>query len=167
MRENIVGGATRVGYKTDIMAIVRWAYIHEPNWLSEQFKHDFVVQTTHVEGYGVRRRGAHFKDWISNKLRHADHAPILLVANVTPGAFMQYLKSLRNTRTGARLSKSAYGNKRSALNHLFRCHGGLEGYPAAFGQELASLFKGFTRVVQQHAKLRLLAISSVIFLVYT
>ena len=62
------------------------------------------------------------------------------------------MKGLRNSRTGARLSKSAHGNKRSALFHLFWCHDGLEGYPHEFERELASLFKGFTRVVQQHAQ---------------
>jgi hypothetical protein len=72
-----------------------------------------------------------------------------VVENVTPEAFMEYLESLRNQRTGARLSKSQYGNKRAALHHLFRCHNGLDGYPDGFEDRLSNLMRGFLRVVTQ------------------
>ena len=35
------------------------------------------------------------------------------------------------------------------MYHLFRCHEGLDGYPAGFEDRLSNLMRGFTRVLTQ------------------
>jgi hypothetical protein len=63
---------------------------------------------------------------------------------------MAYLDQLRNQRTGKRLSRSAYGNRRAALNDLFRWHGRNRGCPEEFNRELSPLFRGFLRIIAQN-----------------
>jgi hypothetical protein len=64
---------------------------------------------------------------------------------VTPDRFMEYLEEQRHSKSGMRLSSSAYGNKRSALGDLFRRHG-VNPTPE-FEKTLSTLFKGFLRCV--------------------
>ena len=52
-------------------------------------------------------------------LRNAPDNPVMHLDDITAQGFMDYVSSLRHTRTGKRLSKSAYGNKRSALADIF------------------------------------------------
>ena len=56
---------------------------------------------------------------------------------------MEYIMSRRNTISGCYLSKSAYGNLRAALFHIFRLHNRL-GFPDAFRLELGNLYRGFS-----------------------
>ena len=52
--------------------------------------------------------------------------------------------SRRNAFNGRYLLKSAYGNLRAALFHIFRLHNRL-GFPDAFCLELGNLYRGFFR----------------------
>ena len=55
---------------------------------------------------------------------------------------MEYIMSRRNAFNGCYLSKSAYGNLRAALFHIFRLNNRL-GFPDAFRLELDNLYCGF------------------------
>ena len=57
---------------------------------------------------------------------------------------MEYIMSCRNALNGCYISKSAYGNLRAALFHIFRLHNRL-GFPDAFRLELGNLYHGFFR----------------------
>ena len=49
------------------------------------------------------------------------------------------------------LSKSAYGNKRSALHHLFRLHN-KRGWPPGFKDELDNLYTVFFRQLAKQSR---------------
>ena len=57
---------------------------------------------------------------------------------------MEYNMSCHNVLNGHYLSKSAYGNLRAALFHVFRLHNHL-GFPDPFCLELGNLYHGFFR----------------------
>ena len=57
---------------------------------------------------------------------------------------MSFVVSCRHQGHGGYLSKSAYGNIRAALFHLFRLHN-CSGFSDPFRLELGNLFKGFYR----------------------
>ena len=57
---------------------------------------------------------------------------------------MEYIMSCLNAFNGQYLSKSAYGNHRAALFHIFRLHNHLS-FPDAFRLELGNLYRGFFR----------------------
>ena len=82
-------------------------------------------------------------------LREAESAPLVHLDAITAERFMQYVMSLQHTRNGGYLSKSAYGNKRSALFHLFRAHNKV-GFPESFRLRLGNLYRGFFRELQQY-----------------
>jgi hypothetical protein len=147
MAENIVGGTTFNGYKLSILEISQWAWENQVGWLTEEYVAAYEEVLIEVADMGIRARSSYLKDWVREKLARAETEPILVIENVTPERFMEYLESLRNQRTGARLSKSMYGNKRAALHHLFRCHEGLDGYPDGFEDRLSNLMRGFARVL--------------------
>jgi hypothetical protein len=149
MSENIVGSTTFDGYKLSILEISAWAWENQDGWLTEEYVADYENILLEVADMRARQRSRHLKEWIRGKLASAGTHPIIVVENLTPERFMEYLDSLRNQRTGARLGKSQYGNKRAALHHLFRCHEGLDGYPAGFEDRLSNLMRGFTRVLTQ------------------
>jgi hypothetical protein len=154
MAENIVGRKTFDGYKLAILEISAWAWEHqdEDGWFTEDYLSAYEEVLLEVADMRVRQRSKHLKEWIREKLANAATDPIIVVDNVTPERFMEYLESLRNHRTGARLGKSQYGNKRAALHHLFRCHEGLDGYPDGFEDRLSNLMRGFARVLTQRAQ---------------
>jgi hypothetical protein len=149
MAENIVGRKTFDGYKLSIIEISAWAWVNQASWLTQEYIVDYEDVLLEVADMGIRQRSRHLKEWIRGKLANAETVPILQVENVTPERFMEYLESLRHQRTGARLSRSQYGNKRAALHHLFRCHEGLAGYPDEFEERLSNLMRGFARVLTQ------------------
>lgn len=147
MAENIVGATTFNGYKLSILEISAWAWENQVGWLTEEYVAEYEGVLLEVAHMGIRARSSHLKEWVREKLANAEIRPILVIENVTPERFMEYLESLRHQRTGARLSKSQYGNKRAALHHLFRCHEGLDGYPDGFEDRLSNLMRGFARVL--------------------
>ena len=75
-------------------------------------------------------------------LRNAREEPILRIDVITAEGFMEYIMSCHNAFNGCYLSKSAYGNLRAALFHIFRLHNRL-GFPDAFRLELGNLYHGF------------------------
>ena len=94
----------------------------------------------------------HFKARVQEALkvllRNAREEPILHIAAITAEGFMEYIMSCHNAFNGRYLSKSAYGNHRAALFHIFRLHNCL-GFPDAFRLELGNLYRGFFQQLTQ------------------
>jgi len=78
-------------------------------------------------------------------VRNSDEFPLIHVDKLTPSGVMRYIASQGNQRTQKRLSKAAYGFKRSAIKHLVRCHLGT-GWSQKFESRMEVLWKGFTRL---------------------
>jgi hypothetical protein len=86
-------------------------------------------------------------------LFEAAEVPLMNLDQITPPEFMEYIDQLRHFATKKRLSKSAYGNKRSALNDLFRWHQtDNRSFSPAFASELKDLYKGFFRIITQQGR---------------
>jgi hypothetical protein len=75
-------------------------------------------------------------------LRNAEDNHIIHLDRVTPRIFIDFVRLIRNMRNNAYLSRSAYGNRRAALFHLFRLHNKI-GFSTEFGLELKTLLRGF------------------------
>jgi hypothetical protein len=80
-------------------------------------------------------------------LNDCHNNPILNIPSVTPTSYIQFIQGQRYAN-GTFFKVKVYGSKSAALDHLFRCHPGLEGYPEGFEQELKTLKTGLMRVVQ-------------------
>jgi hypothetical protein len=99
-----------------------------------------------------RQQKKHVKSGFTQLLQDAsEETPVMVLESITAAGFMQYLQALRHPVTGARLSKSAYGNKRSALFHMFCLHTGM-GFPKEFEHELGNLMKGFFRIMAEECQ---------------
>jgi hypothetical protein len=97
-----------------------------------------------------QQRNWRVKERFKELLRNARTVPLVHLDLVGAAGFMMYLDQIRNRRTGKRLSRSAYGNQRAALNDLFRWHGYNKGCPDEFNRELSPLFRGFLRILAQN-----------------
>jgi hypothetical protein len=151
MADNIVGRTTFDGYKLAILEIsVRaWENQDKDGWFTEDYLANYEEVLLEVSYMRIWQRLRHLKEWIRKNLVNAATNPIIVVDNVTPERSMEYLESLCNKCTGARLGKRQYGNKQAALHHLFRCHEGLDGCPAGFEDRLSNLMPGFPIVLMQ------------------
>ena len=88
------------------------------------------------------------KNLFKTELRGAITNAVVVLDEITPEVFMDYILGLRHGRFGRHLSKSAYGNRRASLFHLFRLHNNT-GFSEAYKMELNNLFRGFYRALAQ------------------
>jgi len=146
MIENIVAGGTRRAYIADSLLFARWCLEHQTGWLTANARNRLQQLEIEAEGMGTRQGGMHIKSGFALLLQNTAEEPAILQNEITPSGFMVYLQGLRHWRTKERLSKSGYGNKRSAIYNLFRLHNGT-GLSATFEQELSNLMRGFFRII--------------------
>ena len=147
MIENIVAGGTRRAYIADSLLFARWCLEHQTGWLTANARNRLQQLEIEAEGMGTRQGGMHIKSGFALLLQNIiAEEPVILQNEITPSGFMVYLQGLRHWRTKERLSKSGYGNKRSAIYNLFRLHNGT-GFSATFEQELSNLMRGFFRII--------------------
>lgn len=91
-----------------------------------------------------------FKVELQDHLRQCYGQPLVIVDNIDASIFMEFLTTLRHSRTGSYLGRSAYQHRRSALFHLFRLHN-RSGFSEAFSSELSDIYKGLFRVLSHAA----------------
>ena len=149
VRDGVVGRGTLGSYIGDIVSFLLWLKNNEVAWLTEYGISRLRNVVRQRVGERVRIRNRRVKLQVKALLREAELAPLVHLDAITAERFMQYVMSLRHTRNGGYLSKSAYGNKRSALFHLFRAHNKV-GFPESFRLRLGNLYRGFFRELQQH-----------------
>ena len=150
MVDAIVGRSTRRSYIDDNLNFMKWLKVENPDCVTEYGSAELARLEMEAEGMRMRTRHKHLQDGLKLLLHDAAVNPLVHLDLITPKGFMIYIDQCRNVRTRRRLSKSAYGNRRSALYDLFRWHdptGG--GYPEAFKRELSNLYKGFFRILTQ------------------
>jgi hypothetical protein len=150
IRDAVVGEATLRSYTGDILQFLEWVLKNKIEWLTNYGKAELqkMLEERCSEGARVRSRRIKFK--IQRLFRRALEQPLLHLDAVLPEDFMNFVRSLRHKKHGTFLGKSAYGNKRSALFHLFRMHNKV-GFSEDFQVELGNLYWGFYRRVQQYS----------------
>jgi hypothetical protein len=79
-------------------------------------------------------------------LHDAINNPIANIDAITTTQFMEFILQLPKNKDDDYWLDSSYGNKRSALSHLFRAHNRI-GFLPEFKAELTNLFKGFSREI--------------------
>ena len=150
MVDAIVGNSTRRSYLDDNLKFFKWCSANKPDWMTAYGSAQLTHLEQEAEGMRTRARREHVRVGLKELLRDAALNPIVDTEAITASGFMEYIEQCRNGRTGRRLSKSAYGNRRSALFDLFRWHNPASGgYPEDFKRQLTNLYKGFFRILTQ------------------
>ena len=148
IRDSIVGGSTQRSYVLDLKQFLAWTRVERPEWLTPYGAEQLGLLEEPGENEGGRAFRNRTKVAFTSLLRNAFENPLVRMDLITPAGFMGYISSLRNQRTGRMLSKSSYGNKRSALFHLFRLQNKV-GFTEEFNMELGNLYRGFNRIRAQ------------------
>ena len=151
IRDGVVSERTRANYVAEIFALLMWLRDNVPTVLTDECQN--IIRGYEEVSPNLPQKRLLFKNRIhfSAAIRNADQVPLIIEARFYPGIYMNYLRTLRNSRTRGYLSKSAYGVKRSALFHLFRLHNG-NGYSEAFKMQLSNLYRGFFRCLVQNRR---------------
>ena len=149
VRDGVVGQGTLDSYIGDIVSFLVWVKQNESDWLTNYGERRISQILRTRQGESERIRSRRVKLQVKSLLREAEVHPIVELEAITAESFMGYVMTLRNQRTNSYLSKSAYGNKRSALFHLYRTHNKI-GFPEQFRLRLGNLYRGFFRELQQH-----------------
>jgi hypothetical protein len=153
IRDGIVGVVTGNTYLSDTVAFLNWCMVFKPDWLTEHGTSTLKRIQMARPGEGLAKVKKRVKLQVKCLLRESRERAIIHVDNITPEGFMDYVMGLRHRMHKGYLSKSAYGNKRSSLHHLFRLHNRL-GWPDGFKDELNNLYTGFYRRLVQGRRLR-------------
>lgn len=142
IRDSIVSASTLQSYVGEMCKFLQWVVNNENNWLTDYGRTQLgnILVQREDETIRVFRTRKTFQ--LKNLLRHSDTHSIVILDQITPTRYMNYIMSLSGRRTARHLSKSSYGSKRAALFHLFRLHNKL-GFSPDFKVELGNLFKGF------------------------
>lgn len=143
VRDNIVSNSTSRSYIADILLFCFWCRMFAVDCLT-----DFAVAMLDDFSFEYPGRDAKFvvsktKERFKSFLRNACNVPLIDFEYLKPPVYMSFVITLRK-RDGNYLSKSSYGQKRSSLGHLFRCHNNV-GFEEKYKNELAHLFNGFFR----------------------
>jgi hypothetical protein len=144
IQDNIVAPSTLRNYVTEANRFLCWSFEHQPDWLTLYGK-DQVATIKTSNSHGRTRGWQH--EAVKKLMQKAKEEPFLDLEFITPKGFMKFLLDSRDRY----MSESTYNNRRSSLNHLFRCHNG-SGFPNGFESELSTLFRGFTRILARHPR---------------
>ncbi len=147
----IVAPTTRTTYFDDSYKYFVWCLQKQEELVTEYAMTRFTEISLQTEGVQPpRRKERQIHEGFQAMMRDAPDNPVFHLEVITAEGFMNYIRSLRHTKTGERLSKSAYGNKRSALADIFRWHLGSGGdMPEHLRNDLKGLYRGFYRIITQ------------------
>ena len=140
--DGVVAPHTLKTYCMEILKFLNWCRENKPNWLQAVALLRLDEIQTRAPNECVCAFKARVQEALKVLLRNAREEPILCIAAITAEGFMEYIMSCRNAFNGCYLSKSAYGNLRAALFHIFRLHNHL-GFPDSFRLELGNLYHVF------------------------
>ena len=117
--DGVVVPHTLKTYCTKILKFLNWCRENKPNWLQAVALLWLDEIQTRAPNTHARAFKARVQEALKVLLRNAREEPILCIADVTAEGFMEYIMSCHNAFNGRYLSKSAYGNLRAALFHIF------------------------------------------------
>ena len=144
IRDGVVAPHTLQTYCMEILKFLNWCRENKPNWLQSVALLRLDEIQTRAPNERVRAFKARVQEALKILLRNSREEPILPIDVITAEGFMEYIMSRRNAFNGRYLLKSAYGNLRAALFHIFPLHSRL-GFPDAFCLELGNLYCSFFR----------------------
>ena len=143
IRDRIVSPNTLKTYLVDVFALLFWLLDERIECLTE---HGITILTEYrsssPEDCPVRVLFRQNKEAFIQHLREAEQTAVIRLDVLTPLIFMDHIRQIRNVKTGNFLSKSAYGNRRAGLFHLYCLHNKI-GLEPNFSSELTLLFRGF------------------------
>ena len=142
VRGSVVAQNTLKTYCTEILKFLNWCRENKPNWLQAVALLRLDEIQTRGPNEHVRAFKARVQEALKILLQNAREEPILHIAAITAEGFMEYIMSRCNAFNGQNQLKSAYGNHRAVLFHIFQLHNRL-GFPDAFRLELGNLYRGF------------------------
>ena len=143
VRDNIVSESTTRSYIPDILNFLFWCRQFMTDCLTQYCVDRIDAFIAEYPGRDIRFLTCRSKERFKVMLRNASTTPLLIMERLNPQKFMSYIITLCR-KDGGFLSKSSYGQKRSALNHLYRCHNNT-GFPTGYYDELSDLYNGFFR----------------------
>ena len=143
IRDRIVSRNTLKSYLVDNFYFILWCFDNLPEVLTVHGVGNVAEYRSHCPfGATMQVLFRENKQSFIEHLREAEVNAIINLEVLTPRMFMDYVRQLRNLRNGTYLSRSAYGNRRAGLFHLYRLHNNV-GFDPVFSQELTLLYRGF------------------------
>ena len=149
VRDGVVAKKTNAQYVCQIFMFLYYLLKSGPHCLTDHARAFLNNYRITYPALSQSRLQTRVKTLFQAELRGAKTNPVVVLDLITPDLFMEYIFTLRHSRIEDwYLSKSAYGNRRASLFHLFRLHNNT-GFSEAFKLELNNLFRGFFRVLVQ------------------
>ena len=154
LKRGVVAESTLKSYIGCLQSFFHYLYDKQPSWLTPLGK--LTVEKLREAPEGEKKRAKQQR--LSSIMEHAlsgclEQAYLVEISSITPDGFMKFVLSLEKEvkdpddptkKKMANLSKSAYDNHRSALNHLFRLHNGI-GLETLFAKKLALHYQSHKR----------------------
>lgn len=158
--DNVVSQKTDRHYTWDILQFLKFCYEHQRSYIVADMYAVIGSLLRQEDGEKQRNYRARALFDLKKLLRGAVDTPIVHIDLILPRRYFEFILTLRNKRKGNQyLGKSAYGNRRAALYHLFRAHN-LVGYSYEFGIELTNLFKGCFRHLAKNSHLSIATVNN-------
>jgi hypothetical protein len=149
VRDGVVAAGTFAGYCWEIYSFLCFCRSHQQSYLTVEGQLA-VESLQRLDGEKQRAFRSRVRPLLQQLLRSAEETPIINIHLITPRRYMEYVLTIRHHRTGKYLSQSGYGNRRSALFHLFRLHNRV-GFNDSFRLELTNQYKGLFREMARRA----------------
>jgi hypothetical protein len=146
IRDSVVSKRTLACYTAEIFSLLYWLKENKPPVLTT---HGYFCLEQYTEGspdLNPKLLYLKYKKQFHEELRVANVTPLFLEELLTADLYMDYLSRQWHSRSGAFLSKSAYGVKKACAFHLFRLHNG-SGFPPVFNANITNLLRGFYRLL--------------------
>jgi hypothetical protein len=151
MRDGIVVPGVHSKHTNEIIHFAAWVRTDREDWLTQYGKDNFDALDLERKNEGINARQKRVKEGWMAMLSNARNVPIFNVDAFNATAVMDFVSRQSNQTTGKPLSKEMYRTKRCCIRYLVRCHNG-KGFSAEFEAEVATLWRGFTRVTTKRKK---------------
>jgi hypothetical protein len=150
IRDSIVLESTQKSYIAEIFNLMIWLRHNAPNVLkeaAEKLFSEFEAKAGGVSNIPTSKLYTMNKKEFIIAVRECDVRPLIIENNLTVEVYVDYARTLRKkNKPMEMLGKGAYGVRRAALFHLFRCHNG-NGYSHTYGTRMTNMFRGLYRVL--------------------
>ena len=154
LKRGVVAESTLKSYMGCLQSFFKYLYDNQPSWLTPLGKLTVEKLRDAPPNEKTRARQKRVSSIMDAALTGClENAYLVDISSITPDGFMEFVLSLEKEvqdpddptkKKLANLSKSAYDNHRSALNHLFRLHNGI-GLESVFAKRLALHYQSHKR----------------------
>ena len=154
LKKGVVAESTLKSYIGCLQSFFHYLYDNQPTWLTPLGKVTVEKLREAPEAEKKRAKQQRLSSIMDAALSGClENAYLVDISSITPDGFMEFILSLEKEvkdpddptkKKMANLSKSAYDNHRSALNHLYRLHNGI-GLESLFAKQLALHYQSHKR----------------------